>query len=101
ASFAPRLLDFPSLLGAASSAGRAPGSQSGGRGFDPPAVHQIYQRLARNLARAQALTGAAGSTRVATGKSCRPPPVTHAKPSHAHAAAQVPALRCAHDRNAL
>lgn len=26
---------------AASSAGRAPGSQSGGRGFDPPAVHQL------------------------------------------------------------
>ncbi len=42
-TFAPApaaLLEFPSLRRAASSAGRAPGSQSGGRGFEPRAVHQ-------------------------------------------------------------
>ncbi len=37
------LLEFPSLRRAASSAGRAPGSQSGGRGFEPRAVHQARQ----------------------------------------------------------
>ena len=43
-TFAPTpaaLLEFPSLRRAASSAGRAPGSQSGGRGFEPRAVHQL------------------------------------------------------------
>ena len=45
ASPARALLHFLSLRRAASSAGRAPGSQSGGRGFEPPAVHQAHQQL--------------------------------------------------------
>ena len=44
----PDLVQCPVVLPwAASSAGRAPGSQSGGREFDPRAVHQIRQRLSR------------------------------------------------------
>ena len=39
------LVGYRSCLRAASSAGRAPGSQSGGRGFEPPAVHQSLQLL--------------------------------------------------------
>ena len=46
ASSAARLLKSLSLRRAASSAGRAPGSQSGGRGFEPRAVHQAHQQLA-------------------------------------------------------
>src|SRR5262249_21711012 len=34
--------EFPSFNRAASSAGRAPRSQRGGREFEPPAVHQIF-----------------------------------------------------------
>src|SRR5947209_15688167 len=40
------LLRYGPCLRAASSAGRAPGSQSGGRGFEPLAVHHLLHRRA-------------------------------------------------------
>ena len=40
---------FSSLKWAASSVGRAPRSQRGGREFEPPAVHQILQQFSEFL----------------------------------------------------
>ena len=36
-----RIFKFKNSIWAISSAGRAPGSQSGGQGFDPPMVHHM------------------------------------------------------------
>src|SRR5581483_9078771 len=44
-----------SIMGAASSVGRAPRSQRGGRGFEPHAVHQIKSALGYSTASKEAV----------------------------------------------